>query len=197
MIATRLTALTIGLGLLAACAEEIPPRTTTEFLENPILLEATMVRCAQDRSRTKYEAECVNAREAVNRIAAAEEEDRKQELERQSERKRKALRRTQQAAADARRRSAEMQRLREEAEYLRQFSAGVVDGSLDPSVQAEVPSADRSVATGNESATALGNNEPGMVIPASVEESVDTVAETTSDLESIRRELKQRQDPAQ
>ena len=103
-----------------------------------------MVRCAQDRSRTKYEVECGNAREAVNRMAAAEEESRKQELDRQSERKRRALRRTQQAAADARRRSAEMQKLREEAEYLSQFSAGTVDGNIDPSVQNEMSGMDSS-----------------------------------------------------
>lgn len=201
MKATRLTALTIGLGLLGACAKEIPPRTTTEFLENPILLEATMVRCAQDRSRTKYEAECVNAREAVNRMAAAEEEDRKHELDRQSERKRQALRRTQQAAADARRRSAEMQRLREEAEYLSQFSAVPVDNSLDPSVQSEMPGPDRSTPRVSEPSVALGNNEPGMVIPAAAEDFADApaepAAETTSDLASIRKELKQRQDPTQ
>jgi hypothetical protein len=93
----------------------------TEFVDNPILLEAAVLRCAKDRTTTKYEQECINAREAVKRIQAKEEERRSVELEARSERKRQALRRTQQAAAEARRRSAEAERLRKEAEYLAQF----------------------------------------------------------------------------
>ena len=118
----QLTALIVGIGVLAGCAPEAPPaRTVTEFVDNPILLEAAVLRCAKDRTTTKYEQECINAREAVKRIQAKEEERRSVELEARSERKRQALRRTQQAAAEARRRSAEAERLRKEAEYLAQF----------------------------------------------------------------------------
>jgi hypothetical protein len=199
---THVTFLMLGLGLLGACAEEIPPHTTAEFLENPILLEATMVHCAQDRSRTKYEVECVNAREAVNSMAAAEEESRRQELDRQSERKRRALRRTQQAAADARRRSAEMKRLREEAEYLSQFSAGTIDGNVDASVQNEMSGMGQQRTAVSDAANALSGNEPGMVITPETKE-VDVVENPTtaspggSDLNSIREELKRRQDVSQ
>ena len=105
-------------GLLAGCAEEPPPRSVEEFLENRILLEATMVRCGENRNQSKYEAECVNAREAINRIATDEERSRRADLEAQFERKRKSLRRTQEAAAEARRRAADARRRREEAEYL-------------------------------------------------------------------------------
>jgi len=108
--------------MLAGCAEE-PPRSVTEFVDNPMLLEAAMIRCAQDRSKTRYEAECVNARQAVARIQAKEEAARAAELEASSESKRNALRRTQAAASEARRRAAEERRLREEAEYLSQFGA--------------------------------------------------------------------------
>ena len=83
---------------MAGCAPEEPPaRTTTEFLDNPMLLEAAMVRCQQNRSESRYDPECINAREAVSRIQAREEEDRRVELEERSARKRAALRRTQQA----------------------------------------------------------------------------------------------------
>ena len=93
----------------------------TEFVENPILLEAALVRCSQDRRDSRYDQECINAREAVNRIEAKEEEIRRAELEARSDAKRRELRRTQEAQAEARRRAEEAERLREEAEYLAQF----------------------------------------------------------------------------
>ena len=183
--------------LVAACEEERPPRSVSEFLENPILLEAAMVRCAEDRSGTRYDAECVNARQAVAQIAAKEEAARRAELERRSESKRQALRRTQQAAMEARRRAAEAEALRKEAEYLAQF------GVVPPPEGA---------ASGDEAAAA---NTPQAVIPQSDEPrgglpgNADTVpatdggnspvvevepqpADTGTDLESIRDELQRR-----
>lgn len=116
--------------MLAGCERAPPPaRTVNEFVENPILLEAAMVRCSRDRRENRYDAECVNAREAVKRVQAKEEEERRKELEARSERKREALRRTRQAQAEARRRAEEAERLREEAEYLAQF--GVLPPSDD------------------------------------------------------------------
>ena len=190
------TALIFGIGLLAGCAPEAPPaRTVTEFVDNPIMLEAAMVRCARDRATSRYEPECITAREAVKRIQAKEEESRSIELEARSERKRKALRRTQQATAEARRRAEEAQRLREEAEYLAQF------GVLPPSE--------------NEAGDALPeDNLPGAVVPNS--ETTDQPTETygdalpavdggnapvaepvpedepATDLESVREELRRR-----
>ena len=118
---TKLLLIVGGISLLAACSEERPPRSTQSFLDNPMMLEAAMVRCAQDRAATRYDAECVNAREAVRIVETKEEAARKAELEARSESKRQALRRTQEAASQARRRAAEEERLREEAEYLAQF----------------------------------------------------------------------------
>jgi hypothetical protein len=157
-----------------------------------------MVRCARDRSRTKYEVECVNAREAVNHMAAVEEKARQEAFERQSERKRQALRRTQRAAAEARRRAAEAQRRRAEAAYLAQFEG---DTETGVPVQGTVPP---------EARANTAANAPGAVVPpapsdaASVPAETDTsepqaagTAQTGNDLASIREELKRRQDDAQ
>ena len=149
------TRLTIWIGvaaLLGACAEPPAPRSVAEFLENPIVLEAALVRCAQNRRESRYEAECVNAREANKLVAAREEETRRAEFEKQSERKRQALRRTQEAAATARRRAAEAARRREEAAYLAQF------GELPPDAGANATESD-------------AGNAPTAVIPEPVEES--------------------------
>ncbi len=112
-------------GLVGACAEEQPPRTVNQFLEDPIMLEAAMVRCAQDRQQTRYDAECMNARQAVSQIEAKEEAERRAEFEARSDAKRQALRRAQAAAAEARRRAAEADRKRREAEYLAQFGVAM------------------------------------------------------------------------
>jgi hypothetical protein len=109
------------LAVLTGCGKEPPPRSVQEFVDDPILLEATMVRCGRDRSATRYDAECINASDAVDHIAAAREQARRQELEARSEQKRQALRRAQQAAAEARRRAQEAERRREEAEYYGEF----------------------------------------------------------------------------
>ena len=148
----RLTMLLIGIGLLAGCAkEEPPPRTVTEFLENPILPEAAMVRCARDRRESRYDPECINAREAVNRVQAREEEARRRELEARSENKRKALRRMQEAQEEVRRRAEEAERLRKEAEYLAQF--GVLPPGDDESTEEAIPAGNVPIAVVPEAET--------------------------------------------
>ena len=117
----RVTFLVGGIAMIAGCAEPPPPRSVQEFLDNPIVLEAALVRCSRDRAETRYDAECVNAREANRIVTAKEVAERRAELEAQSERKRQALRREQQAAVEARRRAAEAEKRREEAAYLAQF----------------------------------------------------------------------------
>lgn len=117
----QLTSLLCGVALLVGCVDEMPPRTVSELVENPSMLEAVIVRCAQDRVKTKYDAECVNVREAVSRIEVKEEAIRRADFDVRSDRKRRALRRAREAAAQSRRRAAESERLRQEAEYLAQF----------------------------------------------------------------------------
>ncbi len=197
---TRNSLFLCGFALIAACGEEPKPRTVTEFLDNPLVLEAAVVRCSVNREETRYDAECVNARQAITILEAKEERARRDAFEAQSERKREALRRTQEAAAEARRRVAEQSRLRSEAEYLAQF------GELPPSTEADAAS------------EASSSNAPTAVIPESAEaeqkeqfysEVVDTPAATDggnapameaepgSDLEAIREELRKRsEEPA-
>lgn len=192
----QLTALIVGIGILAGCTPEPPPaRSVTEFVENPILLEAAMLRCAKDRSTTKYQQECINAREAVKRIQAKEEERRSVELEARSERKRKALRRTQQAAAEARRRAAEAERLRKEAEYLAQF--GVLPPADDGDEEA-LPEGNLPIAVVPESGTTDQPTESfGDALPA-VDGGNAPVAEPVpdeepaTDLDAVREELRRR-----
>ena len=180
-----------GSALVTACAEEPRPRSVTEFIENPILLEAAVVRCAQNRTESRYDAECVNARQAASIIEAKEERARRDELEAESDKKREALRRTQRAAAEARRRAIEVERLREEAEYLAQFGElppppdgeTAIDNGAANAPAVVVPKADAAEvppSTG-ESAPALdGGNAP-------VAE-----ADPVSDLDAVRDELRKR-----
>lgn len=197
---TRLTTVLLGALFLAGCAEKTPPaRSVTEFIENPILLEAAMVRCGRDRRESRYDQECINAREAVNRIEAKEEETRRAELEARSEAKRRALRRMQEAQAEARRRAEEAERLRREAEYLAQF--GVLPPSDDGESADDLPEGNVPLAVVPESyvdeqsgeaydvplSAGDGANAPGMRTEANEEPQ-----QAPADLQGIREELRRR-----
>ena len=193
MTTLRLNSCLSGLVLLAACAKEPPPISVGEFLDNPRLLEAAMVRCGQNRSETKYLAECVNVRDAVNRLEVGEKQAQREELEAQSERKRQALRRTQAAAAEARRRAQEEQQRREQAEFL-----GLTDVMPDDSGLADDLGSTAGVAVTPD------GNAPGVQIsppePESIEDTVEFMepeSEVGGDIESIREELKHRQENLQ
>jgi len=178
----KIVRLTIGLlGLcLAACGETQPPVSVAEFMENPRLLEATMVQCSQNRSEMKYEAECVNAREAINRLETAEERARREDLEAQSERKRQALRRTQEAAAAARARAIEEQRRREQAEYLGLYEQPAATDATVPDAAANAP---------------IATVEPEVETDAESEPTTSEPGAEPSDLGAIREELRRRQQP--
>ena len=184
MTTTRLVIAGGIICLLAGCAEEPPPRTVADFLANRILLEATMVRCGENRNESKYEVECVNAREAINRIATEEESARREDREAQFERKRKSLRRTQEAAAEARRRAAEARRRREEAEYLGVYDeslpAGETRSTLPPGASVEPSSVEQTQGAGEVEKAPADTTEPE--------------GEAEQDLEAIREELRRRQE---
>ncbi len=194
---TQLILTLFSIGLLAGCEGEHRSRSTTEFLENPIMLEAAMVRCSQDRSATRYDAECVNARQAVSTIEAEKEAERHAELEARSESKRRALRRAQAAATQARRRAAESESLRKEAEYLAQFGVAlpaddqtrVGEADTGNTPVAVIPESSESavISTGSGDAVQAtdGGNAPGSV-------AIPEEDDTKSDLDSIRDELQRR-----
>ena len=191
----NLTFLTAGTLFLSACAEPPPPVSVTQFMENPRLLEATMVRCGQNRAEMKYEVDCVNARDAVNRLASVDESSKRQHMEAQSERKRQALRRTQEAAAEARRRTLEAQRAREEAEYLGLFeqlpdAAGPVSAP-QPRAATQPAPATGSVAVAPQAVATNAGEEAesaGSIVTTDADEP------TASDLKSIREELRRRKE---
>jgi hypothetical protein len=141
----RLTSLLAAVLLLSACAEDRAlPRSVSEFVEDPILLEAALVRCSRDRVESRYDPECINAREAVNLVEAQEDEIRRAELEARSEAKRRALRRRQEVQTEARRLAEDERRRREQAEYLAQF--GVLPPAEDERAQDELPAGNVPVA---------------------------------------------------
>ena len=196
---THLILTFFSIGLLAGCEQERRPRSTSEFLEDPIMLEAAMVRCSQDRAATRYDAECVNARQAVSTIEAEKEADLRAENDARSERKRQALRRTQEAAAQARRRAAEAESLRKEAEYLAQFGVAlpaedqttVEEADIGNTPAAVIPESSESAVLSNRSGDVVqatdGGNAPGSV-------AIPEEDDTKSDLDSIRDELQRRND---
>ena len=197
---SRLTTILLGAALLAGCSEKEPPaRSVSEFVENPILLEAAMVRCSRDRRESRYDQECINAREAVNRIEAKEAQMRREELEARSESKRRALRRMQEAQAEARRRAEEVERLRKEAEYLAQF--GVLPPSDEGGDNQELPAGNAPIAVVPESdsdeQSAESYSQPlsvgqGANVPGARTEPVEEAPETPADLQDIREELRRR-----
>ena len=205
----RLIIVTISAALLVACSKEPPARTVSAFMENPLLLEAALVRCTQNRAESRYEAECVNAREAVKLVEAKEAAARQTELEEQSRRKREALRRTQQAAAEARRRAAEARRLQEEAEYLAQFGGPPPEAVRDGEAQTgnepvavlpaptdatgdQAGSDDSFVTFGDETAAEPPDVADSNAPVAVIEEEPEAEEQPAADLSSIRDEIKRR-----
>lgn len=193
---TRIAPL-LGVVLLGACAEEIPPPSVQQLVDDPILLEATVVRCAQDRSQLRYEPECVNARQAVSVIAVREERARREALEKQSEMKREALRRTQEAAAEARRRAAEAERLRREAEYNAQFGEAPPGGdpagtdTVEDTAAANAPGA---IVPPEPEANTAPMSVPGDALPATAGGNAPAAGSETdsADLDAVRDELRRR-----
>jgi hypothetical protein len=197
----------VAFGALAACGEEPPPHSVTEFVADPILLEATMVRCGQDRAASRYDAECINARDAVDSIAKAEEEARRQELEAESERKRQVLRRARQAAAEARQRAQEAQRKREEAAYYGEFEP--LPSEEDPVGAAEQDDPEEGSQVESHpdtppAASAIAADEPPSLAAQPAQPAPDLVSAPEqgseaagTELETVREELRRREEEAQ
>jgi hypothetical protein len=191
-----------ALALLLGCAEEVPPPSVQDYLDDPITLEATVVRCAANRSETRYDAECINARQAISIIEAKEERARREAFEVESDKKRQALRRTQRAAAEARRRAEELERRRKEAEYLAQFGelppredaeSATDDGETANAPSVVIPPPDDATGQSYEEANPYEETRPVEDLPAS-DGGNAPVAEPASegDLDAVREELRRR-----
>ncbi len=158
-----------------------------------------MVRCSADRVKTRYDAECVNARQAAQRVEVKEDAARRAAADALSESKRLALRESQEAAAQARRVAADNERLRKEAAYLAQFGVtpppadptANAAASIDNSPQALIPKSEEhpALTTGPGDVTRAtdGGNAPGMTAEPQQET-------PKTDLESIRDESQRRND---
>lgn len=196
-----LSLLIFGMMLVGACSREPPPRSVTEFIDDPLLLEAALVRCTQDRAASRYQAECVNAREAVKQVEAKEDARRRAEFEAASERKREALRRTQEAAAEARRRVAEAEKQRQEAEYLAQFGLEPDETGRPEEQSSNVPMA-VIPKSAEETASDDSAGDSDRVPEAANESAIDggtapsagSAEGAATDLESVREELRRRND---
>jgi hypothetical protein len=90
---------------LVACDKPVKPRSFEFFMEDGLAREGVLARCNQDRRASVGDEECQNARRAAMTLAAAGENERSANFEKESERKLSALRdhqvRQQQAADDA------------------------------------------------------------------------------------------------
>ncbi len=196
---TQLTLFLCTVVLLAACAEERPPRSVDDFLANPIMLEAAMVRCSENRDATRYDSECVAARQASQLIEAKEDATRRAEQEARSEIKRQALRRTQEAAAQARERAAEAERRRQEAEYLAQFGVAPPAANQTPANEPLTGNTPVAVIPANSSPASATVDRGDTILAtdggnAPVSTTAPPAEEPKSDLESIRNELQRRKD---
>lgn len=158
-----------------------------------------MVRCSQDRSKTRYDPECVNARQAVDRIQAKEEAAARAALEARSESKIEARRRTQAAAAEAARRADEERRRREEAEYLAQFGVSPDDdaSASEPMEEGNLPIANVPTAEATEAVSEGISEDSHDDAPVPTDTAQAPVPQVESeqeptDLESVRDELRRR-----
>ena len=61
--------------ILAACSQQLPPRSPAALMSDPAVLQGVLFRCNQLQNAALRDAECRNAREAVDRLAAQEGTD--------------------------------------------------------------------------------------------------------------------------
>jgi hypothetical protein len=76
--------------ITAACSpRRIPPMSVTELMEDRVTLDGVLMKCNQNTSKARTDADCLNARIAIDRLASqsepAEEAKRTEEFERSRE----------------------------------------------------------------------------------------------------------------
>jgi hypothetical protein len=178
----RICAVAAASATVGACVEEPPPRSFTEFMEDAIAREGTLIRCNEDRTATASDVECMNARRAAAAIATQDDAEQRVRLEAQSEARLAAARQR----YDAQKEAARQAELAAEAEaqraYDAQFEHGTGMGAVSPSVDAasmvHTPGATSLPATHGSpvpAATTMPNLEP-VDLPPSVRAPLTTIS---------------------
>jgi hypothetical protein len=122
-IGRRVCWLVIAAAGLAGCETE-RPRSYSEYLDDAIAREATLLRCNAEREMSRGDAECINAKRAAAALAAQDDGDKHKRFEEQSERKREALRARIAARQAVEQRVQEDAKLRADAAYAQSWSYG-------------------------------------------------------------------------
>lgn len=99
--------------LLAACSQQLPPRSISTLVSDPTVLQGVLFRCNQLQNAALRDPECRNAREAVDRLAA-------EEMITQPDEKQAAVDAGFEKAREARRARDEREREQQEAQSPRQ-----------------------------------------------------------------------------
>jgi hypothetical protein len=77
----------------AACSpRRIPPLTVADLMEDTVKLDGVILKCNQDPARARSDADCINARVAVERLGSQHEASREAKSAEDFERSREQLR---------------------------------------------------------------------------------------------------------
>jgi hypothetical protein len=77
----------------AACSpRKIPPLTVSDFMDDRVKLDGVIMKCNQDPGRARSDADCINARIAVERLGSENEASRQAKSQEDFERNRDQLR---------------------------------------------------------------------------------------------------------
>jgi hypothetical protein len=80
----------------AACSpRRIPPMTVTDLMEDRVVLDGVLMKCNQQPTKARTDAECLNARIAIDRLASQREPVDEAKRTEEFERSREKLRSTQ------------------------------------------------------------------------------------------------------
>lgn len=157
---------------LAGCVDKPLPRSFTEFMDDGIAREGTLVRCNADRAATSDDPECINARRAAAAIAAQDEAQQRAGLKAQSEVRLAAARQRYDAQHAAELQSKLAAEVEERREYESQWADTGDHGQEMLGVTVE-RSSNASIQTG--SAAPIPSLEP-ISLPASVRAPLTTIA---------------------
>lgn len=105
VMATAMATAALACALSACSKPPVPARTAAELVDDPALLQGILLRCQEHPRAASRDTECINARKALETVAAAQDaqaaERRRAEFERQRALKREQDDRQRQSAEQA------------------------------------------------------------------------------------------------